>query len=425
MNRVEMVPGTSNPLSLENVWVLLSGAFAISIPFFPGFNSALSMALLLGWFFLPKRLNSKENGVTVLAASMPFWIAVAGMTYTSNLEEGMFRLQQKALLLLLPLIFLTVRIDPRRLVRTVMSLYVLGVGIACAASLSASLYDWGRTGDPKNFTGHDLARFLDLYPYVFALLCLVAQVILVYSWRGDVALYTWFGRRFRIALGLLMVVCMLLLAVQQVIMIWFVLTVVYAWISLRQRIWLIAVVASLLIVLAISVVSVPPLKEKVTDLISGSQRNTIPLDHDGPMQQEWNGIGVRKAIWICAWDLILDNPVFGVGTGDGQDELQRAYARRKFQLAALYNRYNAHNQYLQMLVCAGAAGLAAWVFSIVWLLRKFSANRVFLFSFAAIMLSMLTESMLETNKGNLIMAFVLSVLLLPAHPKEVSNGIPG
>lgn len=425
MSPVETYPGAGSATKAENAWEFLCGAFVFSIPFIAGLNSALVIVLLALWFFLPKRTNWRESGIVILAASMPFWLAAAGMIYTDNVEEGLFRLQQKALLLVLPLLFLTIHVDLGRLARTMMSLFVLGVTIACAVSVLASLYQWGQTGSSQYFTGHGLARFLDLYPYVFALLCLVALTVLAEAERGSIALYPWLGRKVRLGLGILLVGFLLLLAVQQVILIWVLLTLFYAWRVLPQKKWVGAIAVFLVVLLAMSVALVAPLREKVNDIVSGSDRNTIPLDQEGPMKQEWNGIAVRKAIWTCAWDLIRENPVWGVGTGDGQDALQQAYANRKFHLAALYNRYNAHNQYVQTLVCAGVIGLAIWLTSIGWLLWKFRHESLFLFTFAALLFSMLTESMLETNKGNLIVAFVLSALLLPVRFKVASSRASG
>jgi O-antigen ligase len=421
MNPVETLePGRA--LKAQKAWEFLSGAFVFSIPFMAGVNSTLVILLLVLWFFLPKRIDWSEHGLLMLAAAMPFWLAAVGLSYTDNVDEGFFRLQQKALLLLLPLLFFTIRVDLARLTRTMVSLFVLGVAMACLVSLSAAFYCWRQTGSPEYFVGHGLARFLDLYPYVFALLCLVSLIVLAEAERGAVSVYPMLGRKPRVGLGLLLIGFLLLLAVQQVIMIWGLLTIVYTWKVLRLGRWVIMVTLSLAALFAIGVATVPPLNEKVNDILSGSSRNTIPLDFDGPMQQEWNGIAVRKAIWTCAGDLIRENPFFGVGTGDGQDALQQAYARRKFHLAAMYNRYNAHNQYLQTIVCSGVAGLMLWLVSISWILWRFRHESLFLFAFIPVLLSMLTESMLETNKGNLLYSFVvvLGIVYARVHAKVSS-----
>ncbi len=407
MSPVEISPNTGTTTKAERAWVILSSAFVFSIPFMAGLNSALAILLLLLWCFLPKRIKWSDDAMLWLCAAMPFLLAAAGMIYTDNTDEGLFRLQQKALLFVLPLLFLTIRVNLGNLARAMMSWFVMGVAIACILSLMAGLYQWLQTGASVYYSGHGLAQFLDLYPYVFAMLCLIAMTVLAEAELGSVSLYTWLNRRVRLGLGLLLVGFLLLLAVQQVIMIWVLLTVLYAWIVLPQKKWVAAIAAVLVVLLALSIALVPPLNEKVSDVFSGSTRNTIPLDQEGPMQQEWNGIAIRKAIWTCAWDLIQENPVLGVGTGDGQDALQQAYANRKFHLAALYNRYNAHNQYVQVVVCAGLVGLAVWLASIGWLFWKFRQERLFVFAFVALLLSMQTESMLETNKGNLLYSFVM------------------
>ena len=158
-----------------------------------------------------------------------------------------------------------------------------------------------------------------------------------------------------------------------------------------------------------SIILIPTLKTKAEEVISGKE-NTIPLDQDASLGRTWNGIAMRKAVWTCSLDAIKKNFWLGVGTGDGQDELQSAYEKRQFYFASRHNRFNTHNQYLQTLVNFGLIGFTIWMISLWFLYQHYKSSPLAIYLLGCLMFSMLTESMLETNKGVLSMAFVLTVL---------------
>ncbi|MFN7604055.1 MAG: O-antigen ligase family protein [Bacteroidota bacterium] len=115
---------------------------------------------------------------------------------------------------------------------------------------------------------------------------------------------------------------------------------------------------------------------------------------------------MRRAIWVCAIDVIKNDLWLGVGTGDGQDALQESYLNRNFVLAGKYNRFNAHNQYLQVAINFGLIGLLSWLGVLIWLLYHQRRNWLLLTLITIFLFSMLTESMLETNKGVLTFSFL-------------------
>ena len=79
----------------------------------------------------------------------------------------------------------------------------------------------------------------------------------------------------------------------------------------------------------------------------------IHLDQDSSLGRSWGGGVLRLAIWQCAFDIVREYPIIGVGTGDSQQALQDSYEKRKFYFASRYNKYNAHNQYIQQMVTHG------------------------------------------------------------------------
>ncbi len=65
---------------------------------------------------------------------------------------------------------------------------------------------------------------------------------------------------------------------------------------------------------------------------------------------------VRILVWSTALDIIKQNILFGVGTGDVKDQLINEYQKRNM-IGALEKKLNAHNQYLETLMGLGLMGL--------------------------------------------------------------------
>ncbi len=112
--------------------------------------------------------------------------------------------------------------------------------------------------------------------------------------------------------------------------------------------------------------------------------------------ESFNSATYRLAEWSCALDVIKDKTIFGVGVGDNRLALQESYRRNKFYVG-LENKFNAHNQYLEISIATGLVGL---FFFLIWILNYFkialqSRDYVFLATWAFFLLCMLTESMLE------------------------------
>ncbi|MBX9782805.1 MAG: O-antigen ligase family protein [Chitinophagaceae bacterium] len=159
----------------------------------------------------------------------------------------------------------------------------------------------------------------------------------------------------------------------------------------------------------------PSLKNQITEFAHLSSATLIQLDTDSSLGKSWGGIPLRIAIWNCSWGLIQKNWIAGTGTGDVQDELQSVYEQRKFYFASRYNRYNAHNQYLQQFLANGIFGFVIFVLCIVVpLFFTFSHQTTrglylaFLIIFAFVCFS---ESFLEINKGIVWYSFFNSIFV--------------
>lgn len=113
----------------------------------------------------------------------------------------------------------------------------------------------------------------------------------------------------------------------------------------------------------------------------------------------------------ASFEIIKDNPVFGVGTGIVK-VFADYYENTNSKLKPEY-RLRSHNQYLAITVAFGVIGLLWFLFSMFYPLIADKRNRnylyiVFLF---IVMLSMFTDDTLETQVGATLFAFFNSFLV--------------
>jgi O-antigen ligase len=101
----------------------------------------------------------------------------------------------------------------------------------------------------------------------------------------------------------------------------------------------------------------------------------------------------------------------GVGTGDSEQVLVETYQENGFQ-KGVDERYNAHSQYLQVLVDAGIFSLLLMLAVFYFSLRRaiHHTNTLYLCFLLLFLINILTESMLKTQSGVVFYAFFNTLL---------------
>jgi O-antigen ligase len=72
--------------------------------------------------------------------------------------------------------------------------------------------------------------------------------------------------------------------------------------------------------------------------------------------------GIRISAAINSWDIIKENPIIGVGTGDYKNEFIKASVKNKFGLENTLMIHNPHNMYVLILVQFGLVGLLTMLY---------------------------------------------------------------
>ena len=129
---------------------------------------------------------------------------------------------------------------------------------------------------------------------------------------------------------------------------------------------------------------------------------------------------VRRLTWATAWDLFLQEPVLGTGTGDIKNELVAAYEVRGYTGAA-EKRLNAHGQYLQSAACLGILGLLLLVGIVLGPLVFGGPRDQLLVLFLLLNgFNWLVESMLEVQAGTVFLALLTIVLFSPSDHRNAA-----
>ena len=126
----------------------------------------------------------------------------------------------------------------------------------------------------------------------------------------------------------------------------------------------------------------------------------------------------RIELWCGAWRVFCDNPLFGVGTGDGVDALHEQLRAEGSQIAD--TQKHAHNQYLSFLVSFGLVGflLIAIVFAIAFRKIQLKDMPAFIAIVIILLLSCISEDTLETLAGCVLCTVIPCLMALEVNNKN-------
>ncbi len=118
---------------------------------------------------------------------------------------------------------------------------------------------------------------------------------------------------------------------------------------------------------------------------------------------------MRVIAWSSSVDIIKTNFWIGTGTGDFKDEIVKRYNASHYKLL-VEKRLNSHNQFLQDFAKLGVINfiLLISVFVISFLKVQSPISRIIII---ITFINFCFESMLETQAGTIFFAFILSTLL--------------
>lgn len=334
-----------------------------------------------------------------------FWLLhLFGVLYSSNWRYGLLDVQQKFSLLVFPLLFVLYSGSKTISTSKILNFFLLGSIVSAIVCLANAFYNSISYSESQLvFNPIPIDIPWENYFY-YTRLSVVGHpsYISMYYTFSIVILFNLLrisnGIKYRIlyVLGILFFSLLIfLLSSRAGLAVCFV-TILIGLIGLLKNWKRIIVISSslgvILIILLFSFYSKIPQLECIKDniLYKHSLRNLDNGKED-----------LRFGIWMCIPNIVSNSMLFGHGTGDSHEVLNREYLNQGLTYAA-QESFNAHNQYLETLVALGLVGFIILILMLFYpLLFFFNKDDYFIiFSFLIIIIiHFLAESMLLRIRG--------------------------
>ena len=329
----------------------------------------------------------------ILAFTSFYLATLVGMLYTLNVTEGMFDLEVKLSILLVPVFFLTSNIINKYTVFGLLKTFIFGVSLSLIVQFAVAGFSFQETGNTDVFF-YKLLSFFH-HPSYFSMytnFAIASLLVLIFHFRDRPQF-----RHFAL-LGFLVVGIYQLSSRTGMLTLVILLLYAFVYIIFPQLKW-----KKMLYALFATVVIASAILYPISKYTNAARSVDVTSSKSSS--------GVRVAMWKSAIPLIKHHPVLGVGTGDVNRELQIRFSQDRI-LRAVRDNLNAHNQFLQTQVGLGLMGtfslLVALLFPL-WISVK--KGKLFFPLFAIILLiNFLTESVLNTQAGVIYYAVMNSIV---------------
>jgi O-antigen ligase len=328
-----------------------------------------------------------------------FALEVAGLFYTHDLYTAYKHVESKATLVAIPFVLCSGEVIDRKGWRQLLWGYCWLVAAACLFCLAVAGYRFHQAGDRGVFFYHRLTEAVDSNAVFFSGYVIVALIFLL-SPEGK--------GRFRSGLAVFFTAMMILLASKSLLVFLALIFLVYlrGWSRIRLKTREFAGLAVLVIVgTGALAVTQNPVGRRYQEIMHDNLR--YAGKHSFPKPVLFNGISLRLMIWQFAGEILDEQKAWaiGVSSGDSQDLLNRKYLAANMSRG--YISYNFHNQFVEILVRSGIAGLCIFLAAIgllVDLVRRTRTKEAWLV-LAMLLLLAMTQSTLEMQLPAFLFCF--------------------
>jgi len=376
------------------------------------FNSIAIAVLGLGWIVNNPvtHFGKLKNNFVALGFIGFYMLHGIGLLYSVNMDYGGKEMEYKLSMLLVPLIIATGprlnKIQFRFFLKVFYHAVIVCIGLAIILAMQKYLQDETGLHIINFFTYRNFSTPVGFDPIYFALFIVFGSFAYTYDNWIDDYLTDRDHTKWKMLLPLLLMFVTLVFLSSRMETMVFVFSAfcVAGYYAIRTGKWKIPVTLFILLpILTFALISVNP-----DNLARYSEMVDMEADYT---ENKWGGRSIRIEKWKNAVECWMQSPIIGVGTGDMKDELVKTYAKNDFDIAVAY-RFNPHNQYLQTGVALGIFGVIVLVILLLIMFSKGWYNKDWLLMVFVVIVSssMLTESMMERQKGLVFIVFFSCLL---------------
>lgn len=368
--------------------------------------------LLINWLAegnLISKLKSLVNNKLAILFTLLYLVHLIGLFYTNNMESGLFDIQVKLSLLIFPLIFVSNPLSKSEL-STVFFAFTIGL-------LYASIYLITRAVS-LYFIENEMAFFYQefsalLHTSYMSMYLNFAIVWLIINMFNTVENFPFSKISSSLLIVLFSLIIILLASKSGILTLLLIYIVALFYLIIVQKKVIIGTVSVILIVLGLF------FTHRYAPTVTSRLDNFIEAIYSESSTETTESTSVRMLIWKSSNNIIKENFLLGVGTGDAKDALNVEYSKNNIT-NALKNNLNAHNEFYQTFICLGFFGFVILMLNIFYPIIFYREKNNLLYTYFLIIIAFnfLSESMLETQAGVLFYAFFNSIMGLKTNEKS-------
>lgn len=377
-------------LEQYNLKVILLGSFIGSVLFSRTISIGILGVFAMLWLFSTSLDEKKEclrEHKAVLLLCLLFLLMALSLLYSQH--NGLRYLEKELLLLILPLILGSIKIDNGD-VHGILRLYVISCLLFTLISFIEAYHFY--TLPTEHFSIQHLPHQLSdriHAPYLSLLLVLANLSILLINndreqfYKIDIVLCLYFTIFILILSSRTALFCNISLLVAYL----------YFRLAKQQKVGIyIAFLIILAAVIGFTFKNYAHFQERFAAITSAGY-----------------GVSERLTIYQASLSVILEHPFTGVGIGDIQAELNNVY--KSWGLPEHFYQFNPHNQYLHITMAVGLAGLLLFLYLMlfpIYLAMK-AKKPLFTAFYIIFILAFLTEVVLSRYWGVAAFAFFYTI----------------
>ena len=388
--------------------IIYSLYFIICIAFILSYAiTNIASVLLLVMFFVDKKSNLitklkfiKSNKI-ILLFTLFFLVQLIGLSYTTNLNEGLRRIT-----VLIPLLYLPAVVMAESKNKTYFKLFLNGLLLSIPLIFIVLIlihlyYDHRDLSTFVNFTIEEklgVSQFYLVYivvlPFYLAYQNIINKSYLVLN----------------VIIFLVTLVVVLILGNKTSIILLTFLILLFSLNNLKNKKKLLFgfITISALFIVAYNI---PIVKERFTNVFKTTDFDIEIIKTKNSFTITKNTLEHRALINYLSFNPIIKALPFGVGTGDVEDILQKKYEEVNFK-AGILSQYNNHNQYVYEFFKTGVLGGFVFIF-LLFLLNKKAASSNSLAQILTLFFTIacFVESYLFRQHGIIIFGFLIPLFL--------------
>lgn len=397
----------------DNLMLFSMQLVVASLAFVEHINSWAIIIMTLVWLFTVDYSNFsfsfKERKIGILFIAYFLWLCI-GLLYTDNKSLGLQDIILKFSFLLFPFILLlNKRIDQHFLRGVIRVFYyttfLVSIYVLMMAWINMSLSESAELSDSLGyFTYEKLASNIHIQPIYLSMYMVFSFFAVIWDFFIDPRIgLTKSGKWVAGIWAFHFYMMVILLSSRMELLVLLIVSFLglgYFDGKVAKR-WMLAIFKMLVLAsITVTLLGLFPVnKARYVEMVD------IEKDYT---ETKWGGRSIRIHKWLNTLELIKEQPFLGTGAGDMQSELMKTYKKNDFLIAFDLN-FNPHNQYLQTWASSGLVGLilllGILLLSLIYSID--SKNALYIALVLILALSMLTESMLQRQKGLVFFSFFL------------------